>query len=104
MLYHVLMPSSEGGHVSLDYREDLTEALDALRHWKSRDDEDMAIAKGKNGEPLRYVVYYAVPATGKRVATGVYATSRGADRATSNLGWRLEPGVKEWGWSLVTLW
>ena len=102
-LWHVIAPADGGGHNSLDYREDLTEALDALRHWRHSVDEDIAIAKGANGEPLRYVVWFLSPDTGNRVATGAYATERGARIAAARLGRRLVH-PRQWGWMLAREW
>ena len=108
MLYHVLMPQSDGGFASLDYREDLTEALDALRYWRSSPQEDMAIAKGVNGEPLRWVFWVEGPdRSGRRhtreLALGVYATRRGAQLAMRNYE-RRGGDAKSYGFKPVRSW
>jgi hypothetical protein len=93
MLWHVLAPTSDGGHNSLDYREDLNEALGAVAYWRSSKAEDMAVSKGPNGEPLRWVFWVAgEDRSGARftrdVAVSVHRTRLGAFRAMAKYGRR----------------
>jgi hypothetical protein len=109
MLYHVLMPASDGFHVSLDYREDLTEALDALRYWRKSPNEDMAISKGPNGEPLRWVFWVEDPDISGRgfsrmLAVSVHATRLGAKRAFNRYSREPGEGVRSWGMMPVREW
>jgi hypothetical protein len=106
MQWHVLAPHSDGGHNSIDYRDTLDEALMALRYWRRSSADDLAVAKGVNGAPLRWVVYYVSrDIHGRRdVPTGAYATARGAKRAMTNLERNLPEGVNEYGRMRVILW
>ena len=61
MMWHILEPdpSTPGQYVSIDYTDTLELALRSLRGWSMRlGRDDLALAKGKNGEALHYVVYF----------------------------------------------
>ena len=103
MLYHVIFPNS-GGHVSVDYHESLKEALDSLGYCDRMFDEKGAIAKGRNGEPLNFVVYFQRKGE-PRVPLSVHATTLGAKRAYLKFGRsRAADDVQEYGFMPVTDW
>lgn len=109
-MWHVLAPHVDGGHNSLDYRDDLTEALDALRYWKQALGEDMAIARGVNGEPLRWVFWVeGSDQSGLRltreVAVSVHRTQLGAKRAYLKYGRRpWDDTARTYGYKMVADW
>ncbi len=82
--WHVLAPHSDGGHNSIDYSDSLKDAVHLARHWRMRGDDDLAIARGINGDPLRFVVYW-VDKEGNEVVHGVYRTVRGAQRVLNRI-------------------
>lgn len=99
MIWHVLAPHTDGGHNSIDYSDSLADAVHLARHWRLEYGEDLALARGVNGEPLRYVVYYRVKG-GKDIYVTAVRTKRGADRVMKRVG-REHPEAVEYGWSLV---
>lgn len=112
-MFHVIAPASDGGHNSIDYRDTLADALNALRHWRHDTHEDIALAEGKHaqGPTLRFVFWIRVEGEAP-TPVSAHATVLGAKRAYLKYGrnhkdWVLgDPGkpVNSWGFMPVKEW
>jgi hypothetical protein len=109
MMFYVLEPDSTapGQYCSIDYDEDLTRALEGLRHWRwSLGRRDLALAKGRNGEALHYVMFTERKGEAKQ-ARSVHRTRLGAKRAFLKFGRSSESGdpeLQSWGWEAIATW